>query len=62
MAGAAVIGTNMAKGNANHVEVIDIHQEKPEQSLLNLTLECLRPHHGGPKRLPTLLLYDGLSV
>ncbi|KAL9622589.1 MAG: hypothetical protein Q9160_003086 [Pyrenula sp. 1 TL-2023] len=52
----------MAKGNANHVEVIDIHQEKPDQSLLTLTLECLQPRDGGPRRLPTLLLYDELGL
>lgn len=59
MAGTASFTTIMAKTDTNHVRVIDIHQNKPEKSLLNLTLEGLKPQDGGPRHLPTLLLYDG---
>jgi hypothetical protein len=42
-------------------DIIDIRREELDESLLKLMLTCLDPDNKGPRKLPTLLLYDGRS-
>ena len=50
----------MAVHSPHHVELVDIRRDQIEESLLQLMLEGLKPAEPEARRMPTLLLYDGI--
>lgn len=50
-------GTSRAPGRQSDVDIIDIRQEAVEINLKEEIRNLLRPQEG-PRKLPTLLLYD----
>lgn len=41
------------------VPILDIREDKSDQSLLETLRQSLNPHNGEQRTFPTLLLYDG---
>ncbi|KAL9109487.1 MAG: hypothetical protein Q9227_005822 [Pyrenula ochraceoflavens] len=51
-------GAKMVMNKGDHVEVVDIRQEKLELALPQLILDGINPKNGSPRHMPTLVLYD----
>jgi uncharacterized SAM-dependent methyltransferase len=47
---------------SKNVEIVDIHQNDVEFSLVNEIRKGLNPPEGTPKSLPTMLLYDAQGL